>query len=244
MTERLVSKLHVALLSYDEREIRVRKNYLEEQNPAICCVCFHSGEEFLDAWAKSRYDVVILDIFIGEKNGMEIARIIRNDDKDVRIVFATASNEFAGESYEVNASYYLHKPYGEDQIKIMLERLKLDEVDKRRTAMLPDGTAIILRNIVYADFAAHCVNIHYTNSPDVKLRTAFRNVEATLCEYPGFFSPSKGIVINLNEVSAQKNDIFLMSDDTRIPISRRKAKEAVDIYTSYCFEKLRKGGEC
>jgi DNA-binding LytR/AlgR family response regulator len=110
--------------------------------------------------------------------------------------------------------------------------------------MLPDGTAIILRNIVYADFAAHCVNIHYTNSPDVKLRTAFRNVEATLCEYPGFFSPSKGIVINLNEVSAQKNDIFLMSDDTRIPISRRKAKEAADIYTSYCFEKLRKGGEC
>lgn len=47
MTERLVSKLHVALLSYDEREIRVRKNYLEEQNPAICCVCFHSGEELL-----------------------------------------------------------------------------------------------------------------------------------------------------------------------------------------------------
>ena len=29
-----------------------------------------------------------------------------------------------------------------------------------------------------------------------------------------------------------------------IPISRRKAKEAADIYTSYCFEKLRKGGEC
>ncbi len=52
MTERLVSKLHVALLSYDEREIRVRKNYLEEQNPAICCVCFHSGEELLqgDDW--------------------------------------------------------------------------------------------------------------------------------------------------------------------------------------------------
>jgi hypothetical protein len=47
LTERLVSKLHVALLSYDEREIRVRKNYLEEQNPAICCVCFHSGEELL-----------------------------------------------------------------------------------------------------------------------------------------------------------------------------------------------------
>ena len=236
--------MRFAIADDDEREINTFLSYINNNLSNVEAHCFHSGEEFFDAWAKGRYDVVILDIFIGEKNGMEIARIIRNDDKDVRIVFATASNEFAGESYEVNASYYLHKPYGEDQIKIMLERLKLDEVDKRRTAMLPDGTAIILRNIVYADFAAHCVNIHYTNSPDVKLRTAFRNVEATLCEYPDFFSPSKGIVINLNEVSAQKNDIFLMSDDTRIPISRRKAKEAADIYTSYCFEKLRKGGEC
>ena len=61
MTERLVSKLHVALLSYDEREIRVRKNYLEEQNPAICCVCFHSGEELLRELRQQRsVDIVVL----------------------------------------------------------------------------------------------------------------------------------------------------------------------------------------
>ena len=62
MTERLVSKLHVALLSYDEREIRVRKNYLEEQNPAICCVCFHSGEELLRELRQcgAHLDVILL----------------------------------------------------------------------------------------------------------------------------------------------------------------------------------------
>lgn len=236
--------MRFAIADDDEREINTFLSYINNDLSNVEVHCFHSGEEFLYAWAKSRYDVVILDISIGKKNGMEIARIIRNDDKDVRIVFATAGNEFVGESYEVDASCYLHKPYREDQMKIMFERLKLDEVDRRRTAILPDGTAIIFRNIIYVDFAAQCVNIHYTNSPVVKIRTAFRNVEAALCERPGFFSPSKGIVIYLDEVSAQKNDILLMSDDTRIPISRRKTKEAADIYTSYCFEKLRKGGEC
>lgn len=236
--------MRFAIADDDEREINTFLSYIKNNLSNVEAYCFHSGEDFLNAWEKGKYDVVILDIFMGEKNGMEIARIIRKDDKDVRIVFATTSNEFAGESYEVNASYYLHKPYGDDQIKIMLERLKLDEVDKRRTTVLPDGTAIILRNIIYADFISHCVNIHYRNSPTVKIRTAFRNAETVLCEQPGFFSPSKGIVINLGEVSAQKDDIFLMSDDTRIPISRRKAKEAADVYTAYCFEKLRKGGEC
>ncbi len=235
--------MRFAIADDDKREIEMLLSYIKNNLSDVEAHCFGSGEELLGVWEKEKYDVVILDIFMGEKNGMEIARIIRNDDKDVRIVFATTSNEFAGESYEVNASYYLHKPYGEDQIKIMLERLKLNEVNERRTAVLADGTAIILKNIIYADFFSHCVNIHYKNSPTVKIRTAFRSAEIVLCEQQGFFSPSKGVVINLDEVSAQQNDVFVMSDNTRIPISRRKAKEASDIYTAYCFEKLRKGGD-
>lgn len=34
-----------------------------------------------------------------------------------------------------------------------------------------------------------------------------------------------------------------MSDGSLIPISRRKAKEVTDAYSSFLFEQLRKGGE-
>lgn len=75
MTERLVSKLHVALLSYDEREIRVRKNYLEEQNPAICCVCFHSGEELLRELRQQRsVDIVVLSSQLEDMDGYEFLK--------------------------------------------------------------------------------------------------------------------------------------------------------------------------
>ena len=71
MTERLVSKLHVALLSYDEREIRVRKNYLEEQNPAICCVCFHSGGELRQ---QRSVDIVVLSSQLEDMDGYEFLK--------------------------------------------------------------------------------------------------------------------------------------------------------------------------
>lgn len=75
MTERLVSKLHVALLSYDEREIRVRKNYLEEQNPAICCVCFHSGEALLRELRQQRsVDIVVLSSQLEDMDGYEFLK--------------------------------------------------------------------------------------------------------------------------------------------------------------------------
>lgn len=77
MTERLVSKLHVALLSYDEREIRVRKNYLEEQNPAICCVCFHSGEELLRELRQQRsVDIVVLSSQLEDMDGYEFLWVL------------------------------------------------------------------------------------------------------------------------------------------------------------------------
>ena len=51
------------------------------------------------------------------------------------------------------------------------------------------------------------------------------------------------MIVNFYEVAAQNADTFTMSDGSRIPISRRKAKEVTEAYSSFLFEQLRKGGE-
>lgn len=83
---------------------------------------------------------------------MDIARAVRQSDKDVRIVLASHSGEFACESYDVDASYYLRKPYCEEQINIMLERLELDRY-RSRLITLPQGEEIKLSNILYVKTA-------------------------------------------------------------------------------------------
>ena len=47
--ERDAENLRVALMSYDDRELRIRKFYLEEQSTIIRCTCFQSGEPVLQA---------------------------------------------------------------------------------------------------------------------------------------------------------------------------------------------------
>lgn len=73
---------------------------------------YRSGEEFLNAWETADFDLIILDIFMDKLTGVDVARKIRERDSNVKIVFSTTSNEFASESYEVNACYYLRKPFG------------------------------------------------------------------------------------------------------------------------------------
>ena len=204
---------------------------------------FPSGESFLQAWQPGSFDLIVLDIFMSGITGMDTAREIRKSDQNVKLAFGTTSNEFASESYEVNACYYLHKPFGYDRVKAMIDRIDLAEIEKSRTIQLPDGTNVVLRDIIYADCASHCVTLHAKQNRNTFMRTNFSEIESLLCAYPYFFSPSKGLIVNFYEVSAQNRDTFTMSDGSIVPISRRKAKEVTDAYSSFLFELLRKGGK-
>ena len=203
---------------------------------------FLSGEAFLAAWRPGAFDLILLDIFMSGRTGVDIAREIRKTDPEVKIVFSTSSNEFASESYEVNACYYLRKPFGVGRVKAMLDRLNLAEIEEKRALRLPDGSYVVLRQVLYVDFAAHRVVFHCKNQQNLAVRANFTEMEEQLCAYPYFFSPTKGVVVNFYEVKNLSGDVFCLSDVSLIPISRRKAKEVMEAYSSFRFDRLRKGG--
>lgn len=236
--------MKIAVVDDDFKQYRHLRDHLEEFLGNFSeTVYFRSGESFLESWKSDNFDLIILDIFMDGITGMDVAREIRKTDPDVKIAFSTTSNDFASESYELNACYYLHKPFGTDQIKTMINRLNLAEIEKKRTVKLPDGTNAVLREIIYVDCAAHLITLHGKQRENIVLRANFSEIERLLCAYPYFISPTKGIIINFYEVSKQNRDSFIMSDGTHVPISRRKANEVLDAYSSFLFSALRKGDD-
>lgn len=236
--------MKIALIDDEKRSLDHLCGLINEHvGSEVSIDCFTSGEEFMDGFKADLYDLIITDIFMDKLTGIETARKIREKDKNVKLVFCTSSNEFACESYEVNACYYLRKPYSDESFSAMLDRLDLEEMELSRSARLPDGQLIVLRNVIYADFASHCVTFHNKLGENIVSRVSFADVEPLLCANSYFCSPSKGVIVNFYEVVAQNDNVFVMSDDTRIPISRRKAKEVTEAYAEFRFELLRSGGE-
>ena len=47
-SEHTAKTLQIALGSYDRKELRVEKNYLQEQSPALECTCFQNGGRLLE----------------------------------------------------------------------------------------------------------------------------------------------------------------------------------------------------
>ena len=234
------------IIIVDDREEEIQQlssllsrkiNEIDDTNHQIRT--FHSGEAFFESWKSGDADLIILDIFMGGMTGIDAARRIRQTDKEVRLVFCTTSNEFASESYEVGAHFYLRKPYAEEQVNTMLSRLNLKDLELRRTAVLPGGKKIILRRILYTEYSNHVLIIHAKQQADLRCYMTQAAAEELLCQYPYFLVCSKGIIVNLYEVESKMGDTFLLTDGTVLPISRRKAKEVQDTYAAFRFEKMR-----
>ncbi len=201
---------------------------------------FHSGEEFLDSFKAGNYDLIILDIFMDGMLGIDVAREIRESDNDVRLVFCTTSNEFASESYEVNAHYYLHKPFTEKSVKAMLDRLGMNSYEFAKHITLSTGQSVILRNVIYTEYFGHSITIHCKRGENIVARVLHSEVEGLLCENSYFSCCTKGVIVNFHEVDKLNGNDFIMSNKAIVPISRRRAKEVTEAYTKFKFDQLRK----
>ena len=201
---------------------------------------FHTGEEFLSVWKPDSFDLIVLDIYMGSLSGIDVARRIRQADEHVRLAFCSSSNEFAAESYEVNAQYYLQKPVTEAGIANMLRRLNLELIELTRTVRLPDGHPVILRKILYTNYANHVVTLYLKDDVPYRLRTSHAEIEALLMSHGYFFSPIKGMIVNFYEIVKLIDDTILISNGQTLPVTRRKIKEVKEAYTKFRFNKMRK----
>ncbi len=201
---------------------------------------FSSAEALLEKWEPNAYDLVLLDIYMGGMTGVEAAHILRDSDEHVRLVFCTTSNAFASESYAVGASYYLHKPYSDRDLRQMITVVRPRDYALMRYILLPDGQKIILRDIIYTEYENHVISIHRKRGGLAQTRLGQAAFEALLQDDPYIICCNKGLLVNLHEVTALEEDTFCMSDGSRLPISRRKAKEVQSIYNDFLFQKMRK----
>lgn len=103
-------------LQYQVLENQVLK-WANEREEAIDIEGFESGEEFLFKWPEDcDFDLVLLDINMRGMSGVQLAKEIRKQDKDILIIFITAEVEHALEGYNVSALNYLLKPVKEEAL--------------------------------------------------------------------------------------------------------------------------------
>ena len=84
---------------------------------------FETAESFLFQWEEEAdFDILFVDIQMSGMNGIEMAKKIRDKDKNIVIIFTTGLTDYIEEGYEVEAMHYLIKPVSETKLNACLDR--------------------------------------------------------------------------------------------------------------------------
>lgn len=188
---------------------------------------YAGGQAFLDDYAPGRFDVVFLDIFMDEKNGIETAAALRLLDERVNIVFLTTSTDFGLKSYDVRAADYIVKPASTENLERALHYCRIDETPEIRTLTLAgrrEPLCLELDSILYADFRDRAACVHLAGEV-LPVAGSFGELSKKLAAYPEFMLCFKGIVVNLNKVREIGSDTLTLKNGERLPVSRRLQKQ-------------------
>jgi CheY-like chemotaxis protein len=82
-----------------------------------------NGRELAEALADHQVRVLLLDVHLGEDNGIEIARGLRESRPDLPIIFFSGSAQLFGSEAEEFADAVISKPFQVDELSETVARL-------------------------------------------------------------------------------------------------------------------------
>lgn len=228
-----MSTVHRVLVADDEPLARRRLRQLLASAPDFDVVgeC-EDGRRVPELVRELRPDVLFLDVRMPFVDGFEaraaVERLVRH------VVFVTAHPEHAARAFDVEASDYLVKPVTQARFDAALQRLRraLGAPGDERIVLggRGGGAAVALADVVWVEADGAYVAVHAGGR-----RHVLRESLAQILERLGprrFVRIHRSAAINLGHLRALRRGrprglVVELSDGTRLPISRRKAREVV-----------------
>jgi len=199
-------------------------------------------EDAVDTIETHRPDLVFLDIEIKGGTGFHVLQKLKN--RDFKLIFITAFNEFAIQAIKFSAIDYILKPINEFEFKAGVERA-IQEIEKFENSGSLDlllnnfrnntDKKLVLRtsqdlHVVNIGDLVHCVadnayTTFYLDSGEKIMVSKGIGEYAELLASFGFVRPHQSHLVNLDYIKKlDKTDggFLILKDKTEIPVSSRQ----------------------
>jgi len=198
-----------------------------------------NGFEAVKAVAQHDPDLLLLDVQMPKLDGFEVLELL---DRSPVVVFVTAHDEYALRAFEVHALDYLLKPFSQERLREVLDRVR-KQVDRehppvagiaatlrakplQRIALRQDDGTIQVIPIARVDYIEAADDHILIATGGTKLRK-----QQTIADLARELDPDRFVRIHrsylLNieriekiELYAKDSRVAILRDGTRLPVSR------------------------
>lgn len=190
---------------------------------------FYSGETLLDYLKQGNsFDLIFLDIELGQINGVEVGRQIRKALKDFKseIVYISGNDGYDRQLFDVQPLHFIPKPIIAsiviDDLKLALERARhINGFFKYQKGY--DTYKIPISEIIYFESLNREIKIVTVSGTD----TFYGSLEEVLFNVSKhqFLQIHRSYLINYNHANVLRYSEVVMSNGEALPISRTKRQE-------------------
>lgn len=195
---------------------------------------------------KEKIDLLFLDIEMGDKNGIDVARYVKSIYKDILIIFVTGHPGFALKGYEVYPVDFLTKPINVLRLDKALKKVR-EELSGRKFSKdlkiglnISGGMKMInLNEIIYIEKQGRKIALVRKDKETLYSNNTMKNLESILlpyefyCTHQSFIVPITNITGIIPDKFARSYSIELKNSEKKIPLSRNKYSDLKLILEKY-----------
>ena len=201
---------------------------------------FRSGRALLArAECAGGFDPYVLDILMPELSGIDTGRRLRALGEGGEIVYLTSSNDYAADSYDVRAFFYLLKPVEERKLFQVLDGA-VAKLNRRRSNAVVVATAdgprrILLERIRYVERVGRCMRYYCTDDTidSQTIRVSFREAAVPLLADRRFFQCGASFVLNFQHVTGVNGQTALLDNGRAVTLPRTAATDFKKAWGNY-----------
>ena len=199
---------------------------------------FASGSDFIEALSSRRYDIVFMDIYMPDMDGIETAKKLRELTARTFLVFMTASDGHYPDAFSLHAFDYVTKPFTIDRIDQVLTEIIAHTPMDEAFIKVASGSVeerIYLKDIISVTTDGHYLEINKDDYTSIRVRlTSGEFIEMTGSD-KRFLMINRGIIINMDFIDHVEGGDVHMDDKNIFPISARKVSEITQTIKDYQF---------
>ena len=189
---------------------------------------------------ENTFDIFVLDVYIGDEMGTELARNIRRRGIESPIVFLTTSLEHAPQSFETGTLRYLIKPINQQKFFEAMDAavVQAEKVGERRIKLKTENgiESINANHILYSEAHAHYQYVNLEDGKQLRVRSTVAELYAILQRHDGFLRVGSAYIINLRNVKNVSTTEVRLYGDMSISIPRGKHTEIKKAFWNFQCE--------
>lgn len=186
---------------------------------------FYQAETALKSMEKVAIDLIFLDINMPDMSGMEMAKQL---DSSTKVIFTTAYEDYALESYKVQALDYLVKPFNYLEFNEAVQKA-VDYFKLIRTAGSDEETCIFVRSdyrlikidfekLNYVENIKDYVRFHMMDGRKIMSLMSLASV-LELLPQERFMKVHRSFIVSLESVESRTGIALTLKEGVVIPVS-------------------------